>query len=120
MDIIITRQNLCQNFKNKVSKKFKISSYCDLSWFLNIKIEKTENKKRLSQEAYNEKIKKKYKMSDCRSLETHLDVNSKLSKLDSPKKEAKNIKMCSLVIIGNSKLLKLFSVGYQTRYCTYS
>ena len=37
----------------------------------------------LSQEAYIEKLIEKYKMSDCRTLETPPDVNSKLSKLDS-------------------------------------
>ena len=37
----------------------------------------------LSQEAYIEKLIEKYKMSDSRSLETPLDVSSKLSKLDS-------------------------------------
>ena len=54
-----------------------------MGWFLNIKIERTENKILLSQEAYIEKLIEKYKMSDCRTLETPPDVNSKLSKLDS-------------------------------------
>ena len=83
MVILGTRHNFCENFKNKVGGKIKISNFGDLSWFLNIKTERTENKIMLSQETYIEKLIEKYKMSDCRTLETPLDVSSKLSKLDS-------------------------------------
>ena len=79
-----TQQNFCENLKNKVSGKFKKSNFGDLSWFLNIKIERTESKIMLSQEAYIDKIIDKYKMSYCRTMETPLDESSKLSKLDSP------------------------------------
>ena len=50
MVILRTQQNFCENFKNKVSEKFKISSYDDLSLFLNIETEK--NTKMLNQGLY--------------------------------------------------------------------
>ena len=59
-------------------------SYGDLSWFLNIKIEQTENKIMLSQEAYMEKLLEKFNMSESKTLETPLDVSLKMTKLDSP------------------------------------
>ena len=55
MVILGTRQNFCKNFKNEISRKSKISNFGDLSWLLNIKIERTENKIGLSQEAFLEK-----------------------------------------------------------------
>ena len=85
MVIIGTRKNFCDSFKNKVSKKFKIISYGVLSWFLNAKTDKTENKTMLSQDACRENLIEMYKMSDCRTLKTPLGVSSKLSKRFSPK-----------------------------------
>ena len=55
MVILGLQEDFCENFKNKVSEQFQISSYGDLSWFLNIKIERTQNEIMLSQEAYAEK-----------------------------------------------------------------
>ena len=75
---------VCENFNNKVSEHFQISRYGDLRWFLNIKIEQTENEIMLSQEAYVEKSLEKLTMSESNTLETPLDVSLKLSKLDSP------------------------------------
>ena len=86
MVLLGTPQNFYKNFKNKVSEKLKISSYGKLSWFLNNKIEKTEKPLKLSW-FLNNKIEK---------TEIPLEV---ISKLDSAKKEAKNINICSLVII---------------------
>ena len=84
MVILGLQEDFCENFKNKVSDQFQISSYGDLSWFLNIKIERTQNEIMLSQEAYVEKLLEKFNMSESKTLETPLDVSLKLSKLDSP------------------------------------
>ena len=84
MVILGLQKDFCENFKNKVGEQFEISSYGDLSWFLNIKIERTENKIKLSQEAYVEKLLERFKISESKTLETPLDVSLKLSKLDSP------------------------------------
>ena len=68
-----------------------------MSWLLNNKIESTENKITISQEAYIEKLIEQYKMSDCRTLETPLDDNSNLSKFDSPEtgsKEYQELQSC--------------------------
>ena len=59
-----------------------MSSYDYLSWLLNIEIEQMEHKIMISQEFNLEKLKEKYKMGDFRTLETHLDVSSKLSRRD--------------------------------------
>ena len=86
-----------QKFANYVSEKFKIRCYGALSWFLNLKIERIENKIILSQEAFMEKIIEKNKMSDGRTLETPLDVSSKLSKLEPPNigsKEYQELQSC--------------------------
>ena len=50
MVILGLQKDFCENFKNKVSERFQISSYGDLNWFLNIKIEQTENEMKQSQE----------------------------------------------------------------------
>ena len=84
MVILGLQEDFCENFKNKVSEQFQISRYGDLSWFLNIKIERTQNEIMLSQEAYVEKLQEKLNMSESKTLETPLDVSLKLSKLDSP------------------------------------
>ena len=49
MVILGSRQNFCKNFKNKISRKSKITNVGDLNWLLSIKIERTENKIGLSQ-----------------------------------------------------------------------
>ena len=59
MVILGLQEDFCENVKNKVSEQFQISSYGDLSWFLNIKIERTQNEIMLSQEAYEEKFLEK-------------------------------------------------------------
>ena len=56
MVILGTQQHFCEKFKNKVSWKFKISNFGDLSWFLNIKTDRKKDRIILSQEAYTEKL----------------------------------------------------------------
>ena len=84
MVILGLQKDYCENFKIKVTERFQFSGYGDSSWFLNIKIERTENEKKLSQEAYVEKLLEKFNMSESKTLETPFDVSLKLSKLDSP------------------------------------
>ena len=83
MVILGLQEDFCENYKNKVSEQFQISSYGGLSWFLNIKTGRTQNEIMLSQEAYVEKLLEKFNMSESKTLETPLDVSLKLSKLDS-------------------------------------
>ena len=84
MVIIGLQKDFCENLKNKVSERFQVSSYGDLSWFLNIKIERTENE--IKPETYVEKVPEKFNMSESKILETPLDVSLKLSKIDSPER----------------------------------
>ena len=84
MVILGLQEDFCENFEFKVNEQFQISSYGDLSWFLNVKIERTENEIMRSQEAYADKLLEKFNMSGSKTLETPLDVSLKLSKLDSP------------------------------------
>ena len=51
MVILGLQVDFCENFKNKVSDHFQISSYGYLSWFLNTKSERTENEMMLRQNA---------------------------------------------------------------------
>ena len=100
MVILGLQEDFCENFKNKVSESFQISSYGDLSWFLYIKIERAENEITLSQETYVEKLLESFNMSESKPLQTTLDDSLRLSQLDSPKKEAMSIKKSNHVIIG--------------------
>ena len=104
MVILGLQKNFCENFKklvkNKVSEQFQISSYGDLSWFLNIKIERTENEIKLSQEAYVEKLLEKFNMNESKTLETPLHVNLKLPKLDLPEIGSNERRKCNHVTIG--------------------
>ena len=54
--VILGLQEFCENFENIVSESFHISSYGDPIWFLDIKIEQTENEIMLSREPYVEKL----------------------------------------------------------------
>ena len=84
MVILGLQENFYENFKFKVSEQFLFSSNEDLSWFLKITIERTENEIKLSQEAYVEKMLEKYNMTESKTLDTPLDDSLKLSNLDSP------------------------------------
>ena len=85
MVILGLQDDFFENFKNKVSESFQIRSYGNLSWFLNMKIEQTENEVMLSQENFFEKLLEKFNMNESKTLETPLDVSLKLSKSHSPK-----------------------------------
>ena len=66
-------ENFCDWFHAEVSKKFKISYYSDLTWFLRMKIERTSSKIKISQEKYIEKVSETFKMNDCRPIGTPLE-----------------------------------------------
>ena len=58
MVMLVLQKDFCENFENKVSEQFQISSYGDLLiWFLIIKIERTKNEIKLSHEAYVKKLR---------------------------------------------------------------
>ena len=74
----------------------------------------------LSQDGYIEKLIEKYNMSDCRTLETPLDIISKPSNIDSPErggKEYEEMQSCDYRGIEGCRMFKLPGVDYQTRYC---
>ena len=100
MVILGLQGDFCENFKNKIGEHIQISSYGDLSWFLNIKTERTQNEIMLSQEEYVEKLLEKFNMSESKTLETPLDVSLKLSNLDSPE-------------IGSNEHREMQSCGYR-------
>ena len=85
-DLIICgiSENFCDWFYAKVSKKFKISDYSDLTWFSGMRIERTSSEIKISQEKYIEKNLETFKMNDCRPIGTPLEENIKLSKNDCP------------------------------------
>ena len=68
MMILGLQKDFCENIKKKVGERFQTSSYGDLSWFLNIKIEQTESEIKLSQEAYAEELLEKFNMSESETL----------------------------------------------------
>ena len=49
-------ETFCDWFYAEVYKKFKISDYSDLTWFLGMKTERTSSEIEISQEKYIEKI----------------------------------------------------------------
>ena len=63
MLILGLQEDFCENFKNEIKERLQISRYEDISWFLNIKIKRTENEILLSQAAYVEKLLEKFNMS---------------------------------------------------------
>ena len=85
-DLIICglSENFCDWFYVEISKKFKISDYSELTWFLGMKIERTSAEIKIRQEKYIEKILETFKMNDCRPIGTPLEENCKLSKNDCP------------------------------------
>ena len=71
-------------FHGEISKKFQISEYSDLTWFLGMKIERTSSKKKISQEKYIEKVFETFKLNDCTPIGTPLEENCKFSKNECP------------------------------------
>ena len=77
-------ESFCDWFQAEVSKKFKISDYSDLTWFLGIKFMRTLQKIKVTQEKCIEKVLETFKMNDCRPIGTPLEENFKISKNDCP------------------------------------
>nr|GFB53981.1 putative ribonuclease H-like domain-containing protein [Tanacetum cinerariifolium] len=74
-DIIFGSSNpqLCREFEALMHEKFQMSAMGELNFFLGLQVLQTEDGIFLSQDKYIGDILKKFRYSDVRSLNTHMD-----------------------------------------------
>lgn len=70
--------NLMDQTVTRMKSEFKVNDMGQLHWLLGIRIDFTNEGIRLSQEAYVDKILKKFEMADCHPVSTPLDANQRL------------------------------------------
>jgi hypothetical protein len=87
-DLILCSENhnFATTFKKEVEKKYKVSEFCKLHWFLgmNITVDEKINEIRVNQKKYINTLLQKHDMDKCKAVATPALENTKLSKQDCP------------------------------------
>jgi hypothetical protein len=74
----------CTQFLASVKQQFKVGDNGKLEWFLGMRFERTEKELVVSQQAYVERVLKKFGMSECKPVTTPLAENICLSRDSCP------------------------------------
>ncbi|WVZ83941.1 hypothetical protein U9M48_031035 [Paspalum notatum var. saurae] len=79
-DIIFgsTNEELCKEFGNMMAKEFEMSMIGELMFFLGFQIKQLKEGTFIYQEKYTRDLLKRFKMDDCKSIETPMATNAKL------------------------------------------
>ncbi|WVZ63686.1 hypothetical protein U9M48_013299, partial [Paspalum notatum var. saurae] len=79
-DIIFgsTNEELCKEFGNMMAKEFEMSMIGKLTFFLRFQIKQLKEGTFIYQEKYTRDLLKRFKMDDCKSIETPMATNAKL------------------------------------------
>ncbi|WVZ70823.1 hypothetical protein U9M48_019459 [Paspalum notatum var. saurae] len=79
-DIIFgsTNEELCKEFGNMMAKEFEMSMIGELTFFLRSQIKQLKEGTFIYQEKYTRDLLKRFKMDDCKSIETSIATNAKL------------------------------------------
>ena len=67
-------------FEKKVREKFEVIECNSLHWFLGMKIDVREREIAVSQEKYNTGLLKRFKMEECKPLQSPLPKNTKIER----------------------------------------
>ena len=87
-DMLITGNNvsLIEGFKQEMMQAFKMTDLGLMTYFLGLEINHKENEIFVSQKKYVKAILKKFKLEECKSMGTPMNLKEKLSKEDGTKK----------------------------------
>ncbi|WVZ58348.1 hypothetical protein U9M48_008627 [Paspalum notatum var. saurae] len=79
-DIIFgsTNEELCKEFGNMMAKEFEMSMIGELTFFLGFQIKQLKEGIFIYQEKYARDLLKRFKMDDCKPIETPMATNAKL------------------------------------------
>ncbi|WVZ64300.1 hypothetical protein U9M48_013840 [Paspalum notatum var. saurae] len=79
-DIIFgsTNDELCKEFGNMMEKEFEMSMIGELTFFLGFQIKQLKEETFIYQEKYTRDLLKRFKMDDCKPIETAMATNAKL------------------------------------------
>ncbi|WVZ76378.1 hypothetical protein U9M48_024356 [Paspalum notatum var. saurae] len=79
-DIIFgsTNEELCKEFGNMMAKEFEMSMIGELTLFLGFQIKQLKEGTFIYQEKYTRDLLKRFKMDDCKPIETPMATNTKL------------------------------------------
>ncbi|WVZ80687.1 hypothetical protein U9M48_028144 [Paspalum notatum var. saurae] len=79
-DIIFgsTNEEYCTEFGNMMAKEFEMSMIGELTFFLGFQIKQLKEGTFIYQEKYTRDLLKRFKMDDCKSIETPMATNAKL------------------------------------------
>ncbi|WVZ71103.1 LOW QUALITY PROTEIN: hypothetical protein U9M48_019724 [Paspalum notatum var. saurae] len=79
-DIIFgsTNEELCKEFGNMMAKEFEMSMIGELMFFLGFQIKQLKEGTFIYQEKYTRDLLKRFKMDDCKPIETPMPTNAKL------------------------------------------
>lgn len=83
-DLLITGNSKKQIdlFADKLKEEFEMTNLGEMKYFLGIEVEQTENGIFISQKKYASDILKRFKMQQCKPVDTPVALNTKLSKED--------------------------------------
>ena len=73
-DIIFVSTNdwQCKKFGELISKEFKMSMICELTFFLGFQVKQMKDVNFLSQEKYTKDLLKRFKMEKCKPVKTSM------------------------------------------------
>ena len=87
-DMLITGNNvsLIERFKQEMMQAFEMTDLGLMTYFLGMEINQNENEIFVCQKKYAKEILKKFKLEECKSMGTPMNLKEKLSKEDGTEK----------------------------------
>jgi len=120
-DIIFgsTNASLCKEFSKMMQEEFEMSMMGELKFFLGIQINQCKNGVYVQQSKYTKELMKKFKLEECKEMNTPMHPTCTLSKEDQGSKVDQKLyrgMIGSLLDITASRLDILFSVCLCARF----
>lgn len=120
-DLIYTGNNpkMFEEFKKEMTQEFEMTDIGLMSYYLGIEVKQDRDGIFISQEAFIQKVLEKFKMENCKSVDTPVDSKIKLSKYDECEKVDPTLYRS---LVGSLRYLTctrpdiLFGVGIVSRF----
>jgi len=114
-DIILgsTNVSLCKEFSKLMQDEFEMSMMRELKFFFGIQINQCKDGVYVHETRYTKELLKKFKLEDCKVMNTPMHPTCTLSKEDTRSKVDQKLyrgMICSLLYVTASRLDILFSV----------
>ncbi|XP_057787939.1 uncharacterized mitochondrial protein AtMg00810-like [Salvia miltiorrhiza] len=120
-DLIFTGNNLSmfEEFKKVMTKEFEMTDIGLMTYYLGVEVKQLKNGIFITQEGYVKEILKKFKMEDCKAINTLVECGIKLSKNDGKEKVDPTLFKSlveSLRYLTCTKPYILYATGLVSRY----